>query len=214
MEIETAKLEFNTLKSKNFKIIEPFRKLCRENETLVTRMMKNIEDRSSENLVELCSSIKRVTSMMEQRNGITQDLFILTNRLLKKAENSEALRGYRDWISYFCKAMKKELGANVWTDVQFAVYRKIRGEKLNYVHSEQECISRLTKVLEDIDMSLQDFELLILMKIKSNKEFHGDELETVAQAKERLQKFPGEMTCFKEPLLKLFNACDIWDRQL
>jgi hypothetical protein len=51
------------------------------------------------------------------------------------------------------------------------------------------------------------------MKIKSNKEFHGDELETRAQAKEKLQKFPDEMKCFKEPLLKLFNALDIWNRQ-
>lgn len=215
MEVETAKLKFNTLKSKNFKIIEPFRNLCCENEDLVTRMVKNIDDRNliAENLGQLYNSTKRVTSMMEQQNGITQDLFILTNKLLKKAENSDALSEYRDWISYFYKAVKKELGAIVWFDVQFAVYRKVREEKLNYARSEQVCISRLTEILGDINMSLQDFELLVLMKIKSNKEFHRNKLETRVQAKARLKKFPDEMTCFKEPLSKLFDACDIWDRQ-
>ena len=96
MEVETTKLEFKTLRSKNFKIIEPFRNLCCENKNLVTRMVENIDDRSliAGNLDELCNSTKRVTSMMEQQNGITQDLFILTNKLLKKAENSDALSGY------------------------------------------------------------------------------------------------------------------------
>lgn len=44
-------------------------------------------------------------------------------------------------------------------------------------------------VLGSIDMSLEDFELLILMKIRSNKEFHGNKLETRAHTKERFDEY-------------------------
>ncbi|CAI2175310.1 2727_t:CDS:2, partial [Funneliformis geosporum] len=102
-----------------------------------------------------------------QRN-VTEDLLSFADKLLKKLENT-----------YFKKAVQKELGANVWFNVQYAV--------LNYAVSEQEYILQLEEVLRGVNTSLKDFELLTLMKIKGNEEFHGNELETQARAKERLQ---------------------------
>ncbi|CAB5364983.1 unnamed protein product [Rhizophagus irregularis] len=62
-------------------------------------------------------------------------------------------------------------------------------EKLLPGLEKKECISQLRDVLGSIDMSLEDFELLILMKIRSNKEFHGNKLETRAHTKERFDEY-------------------------
>ena len=135
----------------------------------------------------------------------------LTEKLLKKAENSEALSGYRDWITYFKKEVQGELDANDWSKIQRAVYKKVRGGKVYYTDSEREYISKLKNVLRGVNMSLEDFELLILIKIVSNQEFHGNKLESKEHAKQRLEKFPEEIDYFKEPLLKLFDALEIWN---
>ncbi|CAB4425406.1 unnamed protein product [Rhizophagus irregularis] len=61
-------------------------------------------------------------------------------------------------------------------------------QRLDFLE-KKECISQLRDVLGSIDMSLEDFELLILMKIRSNKEFHGNKLETRAHTKERFDEY-------------------------
>ncbi|RIA86483.1 hypothetical protein C1645_829208 [Glomus cerebriforme] len=99
-------------------------------------------------MTELCDNTKHVTNMMEQHNGITEDLLAFSDKLLKKAENNDALRGYRDWITF-------------------------RKGKINYPNLKQQYILQLERVLRDVNMPLEEFEILILMKIRS----HKDELD-------------------------------------
>ena len=88
--------------------------------------MNNMDDKDLiiTNLGELSDNEKHIVNIMKQYNGITKDLFTLMNKLLRKVENSNALSGYWDWVSYFKKAVEKELGAIVWSNVQYAVYKK------------------------------------------------------------------------------------------
>src|SRR5205814_823334 len=109
------------------------------------------------------------------QNSITEDILVLTNKLLKNLENKNTLSGYRDWIKYFSSAVQGKLAASVWSEVQFAVYRKIKKGRVNYADSEKASILELEKVLKGVNMSLCDYEMLILMKIQSND---GDKSET------------------------------------
>ncbi|CAI2171116.1 2421_t:CDS:2 [Funneliformis geosporum] len=144
---------------------------------------------------------------IDDSNLITSNLGELYDNT-KHVENSKALSGYRDWITYFKNVVRKELDAD-WFKVQCAVYKKVRGGKVNYADSELKYISKLKEGLRGVNMTLKDFELLILLKVRSNQEFHGN--ETQEHAKQRLQIFPEEIGFFKEPLLKLFNALEIWN---
>lgn len=67
MEVETAKLEFNTLRTKNYKIIIPFREICCGNEDLVDKMVDNTDDTNfiATSLGQLHNTTKHATSMME-----------------------------------------------------------------------------------------------------------------------------------------------------
>ncbi|GES86431.1 hypothetical protein GLOIN_2v1482697 [Rhizophagus clarus] len=95
--------------------------------------------------------------------------------------------------------VQRELDANDWSKVQSAVYCKVKRRMVDYKDSDKEYISKLEKVLEVVNMSIEDFELLILIKFRSNQEFHGDKFGTPEYAKQRLQMFPEEIDFFKEP---------------
>jgi len=61
-------------------------------------------------------------------------------------------------------------------------------------------------------MTLEEYELLILMKYKSNCEFHGGRSQTRTDARENLNRsFPKDMEVFKNALGKLFIALDFLD---
>ncbi|CAG8494336.1 1749_t:CDS:2 [Funneliformis caledonium] len=211
MEIEIAKTELNSYKQRNLNLNESFKNRRDENEILRKDMEDNINDENlmdcASNLASLNDNTKNLIVMMEEMNAITKGLITLVENLLNKLENKNALSEYRDWITFFNMVLQLKLGANVWSVVKFAVYKKIRMETENYADWEKESILQLEAVLKSVNMSLYDYELLILMKIRSNDEFLGDKSPTLEQAEKKLQaSFPEEMKFFKEPLQKVFNA--------
>ena len=73
---------------------------------------------------------------------------------------------------------------------------------------ERNYVSQLEIALKNVHMTLEEYELLILMKHKSNCEFHGKRSRTEVQ--EKLSSFPKNMEVFKNALDKLFVALDLF----
>ncbi|PKY48163.1 hypothetical protein RhiirA4_404152, partial [Rhizophagus irregularis] len=57
-------------------------------------------------------------------------------------------------------------------------------------------------------MTLYQYEMLILLKLKSIIEFHGDVRQTKTQSQDKLDSFPKDMQIFKDPLQQLFSSLD------
>ncbi|CAG8647475.1 16004_t:CDS:1, partial [Funneliformis caledonium] len=143
------------------------------------------------------------------KNAIIKELLTLVEKLLNKLENKNA---YIE-TGLLCLIGKyNEVRSKCMVHSKFAVYKKVKMEKSDYADLEKESILQLENVLKSVNMSLYDYELLILMKIRSNDEFLGDKSQTLVQAEEKLQtSIPEEMKFFKEPLQKVFNALGIWN---
>lgn len=63
------------------------------------------------------------------------------------------------------------------------------------------CVSELEIALKNVFMTLEDYELLILMKFKSNKEFHGNRSQTQTESQKELNtSFPEKLEPFKNAL--------------
>ncbi|GBB86334.1 hypothetical protein RclHR1_12760002 [Rhizophagus clarus] len=211
MEIERSDL--NSLKVRDLSLVVYYEnrrdesvrlfEVCEEN------LLRNDVVGGTTNFIKLKENNKHLIGLTENQKDIDKDLFILAERLLSNSENQEVLRNYRDWISYFNKLLKTKLDANTWFQAQGAVYRKVRKNLVNYAESERDCVSKLENTLENINMTLYKFEMLILLKLRSNIEFHGNSLESKTQARDKLNSLPNEMQIFKDPLQQLFGSLDI-----
>ncbi|CAG8717224.1 13911_t:CDS:2, partial [Funneliformis mosseae] len=125
-----------------------------------------------------------------EKYAIIKELLTLVEKLLNKLENKNAYIE-TGLICLIGSTMKLE--ANI--------------EKSDYADLEKESILQLENVLKSVNMSLYDYKLLILMKIRSNDEFLRNKSQTLMQAKEKLQtSIPEEMKFFKELLQKVFNT--------
>ncbi|CAI2182030.1 3051_t:CDS:1 [Funneliformis geosporum] len=212
--LKVEKKEVNTLRTRNANLHKHFQVRRDENRSLRKDMEESIFE---ENLIDCAGNLARLNDntenfidMMEEMHSITKDLVNVVDKLINKLENKNALSEYRDWISYFNKEIKEKL-PQVGSRAQTAIYKKVLGGKQDYADSDKEAILKVENLLKSVNMSFYDYELLILMKLRSNHEFHRGELQSRAQAKKNLQEtFPEEMKLFKEPLQKLFNALDIW----
>ncbi|CAB4479592.1 unnamed protein product [Rhizophagus irregularis] len=75
---------------------------------------------------------------------------------------------------------------------------------------EKSYVSQLEIALNNVHMAIEEYELLILMKRKSNCEFHGYRSQTRTEAREKLNRlFPKDMEVFKIVLDKLFIALNL-----
>ncbi|CAG8525257.1 uncharacterized protein OCT59_013683 [Rhizophagus irregularis] len=85
--------------------------------------------------------------------------------------------------------------------------------KVNFRSQDEEYISQLKITLDEVQMSIYDFEKLYKMKNESNVEFQDQE-NTLAEARERFEKmqFSNKMKHYEEPLKKLFEALKMWYR--
>ncbi|CAB4474484.1 unnamed protein product [Rhizophagus irregularis] len=74
-----------------------------------------------------------------------------------------------------------------------------------------ECLSKLKKILSEVKISLEEFELLFRLKKERNLEFHQDKIKTLDEVKKDLETdFPDDLKEFKNPLKKLINALESW----
>lgn len=90
---------------------------------------------------------------------------------------------------------------------------KAASGKVNFRSQDEEYISQLKITLDEVQMSIYDFEKLYKMKNESNVEFQDQE-NTLAEARERFEKmqFSNKMKHYEEPLKKLFEALKMWYR--
>ncbi|RGB43476.1 hypothetical protein C1646_749704 [Rhizophagus diaphanus] len=182
-------------------------------------MWDNIEDEDwdrckiSENWVELDESTENISKMIEQHKKSTNDILVLLEEVIKKLENMEALSVYRDFISEFFEEVEARLGADVWAKVRAAINRKIRSKKVNFKQNEEVYISKLRSFLQEVNMTVEDIERMMLFKKKSNAEFHQGERLEPEEIREKFEtSFPEDLNDFKDSFRKAFDALDNWDR--
>lgn len=88
---------------------------------------------------------------------------------------------------------------------------KIYNNKDDFGKEYDECLSKLKKILSEVKISLEEFELLFRLKKESNLEFHQDKIKTLDEVKKDLETdFPDDLKEFKNPLKKLINALESW----
>src|SRR5581483_3003063 len=121
-------------------------------------------------------------NIMEEELGVIKDELVITkddldatknrviqlgnaiNNLTDMKAHIELLQTFCDWIRKFLKIIKLG-GENEWCDV-----RKAISDFYNYDMdvSKRKCIKELNKILNGINMNINDFELLLEMKEESN----------------------------------------------
>lgn len=182
-------------------------------------MWDNIEDEDwdrckiSENLAELDESTENISKMIEEHKKSTNDILDLLEEVIKKLENMEALSVYRDFISEFFEEVESRLGADVWAKVRAAINGKLRTKKVNFKRNEEQYISKLRNFLQEVNMTVEDIERMILFKKKSNAEFHQGERLEPGEMREKFEtSFPEDLNDFKDSFRKAFDALDNWDR--
>ncbi|CAG8623378.1 11875_t:CDS:2 [Funneliformis caledonium] len=173
--------DLNTYKNKNLSLEKS---LTFHKEKLLEDA--NIDLNDGETLVqnneELKSRSRIVLQIAEQQNKLTSDIFILTKDVLRK----EILL-YRDKISIFNHIM------------------------VDFKKEDQEYILKLEKILNDVKITVVEFELLLRMKMSGNNEFHQGDVQTLDQARRYLEtSFPNELEVFRIPLRKLLDALKVW----
>ncbi|PKY34957.1 hypothetical protein RhiirB3_455180, partial [Rhizophagus irregularis] len=74
-------------------------------------------------------------------------------------------------------------------------------------------ISKLRNFLQEINMTVEDIELMMILKKKSNAEFHQGERLDPEEMREKFEtSFPEGLNDFKDSFRKAFDALDSWDR--
>ncbi|CAI2187515.1 7244_t:CDS:1, partial [Funneliformis geosporum] len=123
-------------------------------------------------LIDLSNNTNCLFEIMDQHKKVSSDTLDLLEVVCKKLENLEALAVYRDFISLLVLEVQQRLGNKVWVAVSIAIHRKRNYKKVDFRKFEKDNILKLKKVLSDVDISVEEFELLIALKDESNCEFH------------------------------------------
>ncbi|CAG8473484.1 8006_t:CDS:2 [Funneliformis mosseae] len=128
------------------------------------------------NLVDLSNNTDNLFEIMDEHKKVSVDTLNLFEAVLRK----------------------KKLGNEVWVVVRSAINRKMKFKKMNFKKDEIEFISKLEKTLSSVKMSVEEFELLMNLKAKSNAEFHKGEDQDPKIVKRQLETtLPDELQDFK-----------------
>ncbi len=106
--------------------------------------------------------------------------------------------------------MKIRLGFDHWGKIMSIFNRKIN-TGMTFNKEDEIYLTHLKNVLKEVNITTDEFELLLRMKRLSNNEFHQDTTKTLDQELDSLEvSFPDELKDFKDPLKKLLFALKIW----
>jgi hypothetical protein len=196
----------------NSSFAKPFEDKRVENKRLIETLEQNIYDENfdecTKSLFDLKDNTKHVINIMEQQRVVSNDLIVFSKRLLNELEVKNILSEYRDWVSFFNKRLRGQVDFDVWSKASSAIYNKVEANNANYSITEINHVLQLETALTNVNMTLEEYEILILMKHQSNCEFHGKKPRT--EAREKLSSFPSKMEGFKNALDKLFMALDLF----
>ncbi|CAG8598740.1 9647_t:CDS:1 [Funneliformis caledonium] len=184
------------------KIEGPLQKRVASQKELTKEIRENADNSEWEklrtNLVDLSDNTDNLFEIMDEHKKVSVNILNLFEAVLKKLENVVALSVYRDFISFFVEEIEKKLGNEVWVVVRSAINRKRKFKKMNFKKDEIEFISKLEKTLSSVKMSVEEFELLMNLKTKSNAEFHKSEDQDPKIVKQQLETtLPDELQDFK-----------------
>ncbi len=203
----------DNLKRKISSFEEPLKKKFLKHEEIL-RDMEVTDNELKRDMEELRENKAEILQMMGEQRIIMVNTLSLIEEELNKLNKSEVLSNYRVWICNFIDVVKMKLGLNKWIEVKNAINRKIRGGKADFEQGEKECILQLENLLDNVGMTINDIELLMLLKTKSDAEFQRCKTQTIEEARTQLEtSFPDDLKDFKETLQKVFNAFGIWDRE-
>ncbi|SRR6266542_1871738 len=162
------------------------------------------------NLADLNDNTNNLFDMMDKHNEVSDKILDLLEVVMKDLMNLNALSVYRDFVSVFVGEIEDKLGTEVLVKVRNAIHKR-KFKKVNFKQDEVGYISQLEKILGDVNMTVEEFELLMGLKAKSNSEFHKGEEQDVEEVKKQLDtSLSDDLQDFKDPLRKLFNVFDIW----
>ncbi|RIA88902.1 hypothetical protein C1645_825621 [Glomus cerebriforme] len=105
-------------------------------------------------LGKLKDNTKDLVNIIEQQRAVSNDLFVIA-----------------------------KIDSNVWNKTQSTIYTKVEFEMANYSALEKIHISELEIAINKVDVTLEEYGILMLMKYKSNSEFHGDRFQTRTEEK-------------------------------
>ncbi|CAG8744836.1 16081_t:CDS:2, partial [Rhizophagus irregularis] len=196
------KVEFDQAESKRKKLIE-LKKIGPEfaekyhSEAIYT-------SRPLSDLISKCSSTNSSSTISYDNKQVTKSLS--SQNLSSKIQTCSA--------SFDSNYISADLELDIDTEsikTQNSSKRNI--EELNFEaddDNEKSYVSQLEIALNNVHIAIEEYELLILMKRKSNCEFHGYRSQTRTEAREKLNRlFPKDMEVFKIVLDKLFIALNL-----
>ncbi|CAB4424514.1 unnamed protein product [Rhizophagus irregularis] len=132
---------------------------------------------------------KHLFYIIEQKDEVLNDTFTLTEEVLLNLLGRKEIFRYRDKVSDFIAEVKKDWG----------------------LEEDEKFLTELKKVLNSVNMTTDEFELLFRMKHNSNNEFYQKKMKTLDQEINSLEvSFPNDLKDLKAPLKKLLVALKIW----
>jgi hypothetical protein len=152
---------------------------------------------------------KHLFHIIEQKDEVLNDTFTLTEEVINLLGRKEIFR-YRDKVSDFIVEVKKRLGPVCWYNITSIFNRKLNTGQV-FRKEDEKFLTELKKVLNSVNMTTDEFELLFRMKRDSNNEFHQKKKKTLDQEINSLEvSFPDDLKDLKAPLKKLLVALKIW----
>ncbi|PKY57067.1 hypothetical protein RhiirA4_428711 [Rhizophagus irregularis] len=191
---------FNNLKERTSVINKRLKTENEEYKKLTQRIIVNTCNSGAERIQDLDTNFGRISEIIEDQNKVMVDTHELTKKVIDSLKSKE-IYCLRDWIRKFFIQVKGKYNAP---------NNDVRGWARS---QDEEYISQLKITLDEVQMSIYDFEKLYKMKNESNVEFQDQE-NTLAEARERFEKmqFSNKMKHYEEPLKKLFEALKMWYR--
>ena len=149
---------------------------------------------------------------MKDQSQVINNIYELTKKVINSLYNKE-IYYLRDWIKKFFTQVKGRYDIGNWAKLISVIDEKLVSGKVNFRTQQNEYIVQLEIILNEVQMTVNDFEKLYNMKSESNIQFH-DKAKNLAETRNQFEsmKFSGEMEKYKELLRKLFRALKIWYR--
>src|SRR5438046_2482741 len=136
-------------------------------------------------LVALNDNTTHLSDIINKQDKVFDAILKLLEEVIMDKMSLDALSIYRDYITDFVEEIEAKLDSNTWSKVRNAIRKKRKNDEMDFKQEELEFISKLEKILEDVKMTVNEFELLMKMKAMSNTEFHKDGVQLLKEAKKQ-----------------------------
>ncbi|CAB4404424.1 unnamed protein product [Rhizophagus irregularis] len=225
--------QLKELKDKNDSIRTPLDNKMKLQEDLILTMKDDIIDQDWNSCIktieELSDNTKHIHQIMDQQMEVSNKSFSLIETVIDDLNDTRAqlndtktqlnntetrvkiLGTFRDYIKLFLiQKVERELGKSEWYEVKNALFEKRVLKRMGLELDERDdVVKKLGGFLFDnYNITMEEFELLLEMRDKSNKAFHDNE-KSIEQAKTLLkEQFPDDLQKYKGPLSKVLNVFD------